>query len=117
MEMMRGRCSFITVATLLTLAVSASAGRGVDLGRQRGTILEVGDMTACPAEGGMYNCREMSVDFDALLAAEEVVIEGSAALVGLLFGRDITIRRDQVYEGHMYTFTVSKSACTVWGVR
>ena len=70
--------------------------------------MEVGDVTACPAEGDMYDCRELSIDLDALLVAEEVVIEGSAPLVGLLFGRDITISRDQVYESHMYTYTVSK---------
>ena len=71
--------------------------------------MEVGDVTACPAEGDMYDCRELSIDLDALLVAEEVVIEGSAPLVGLLFGRDITISRDQVYESHMYTYTVSKA--------
>ena len=93
--MMLGRCSIIVA--LLTLGASAS----------KGAIMEVGGVTECPAEGGMYNCREMSVDFDALLAAEEVTIEGSGALVGLVFGRDITISRDQVYEDHMYTYTVS----------
>ena len=98
MEMMRGRCSIILA--LLLLAVSPS----------KGAIMEVGGVTECPAEGGMYNCRQMSVDFDALLAAEEVTIEGSGALVGLVFGRDITISRDQVYEGHMYTYTVSELA-------
>ena len=86
------------ILALLPLAFSPS----------KGAIMEVGGVTECPAEGGMYNCRQMSVDFDALLAAEEVTIEGSGALVGLVFGRDITISRDQVYEGHMYTYTVSE---------
>ena len=93
--MMLGRCSIIVA--LLTLAVSAS----------KGAIMGVGGTTACPVEGEMFDCREMSVDFDALLAAEEVVIEGSAVVTGLLFGRDITISRDQVYEDHMYTYTVT----------
>ena len=70
-------------------------------------IMEVGRSLPCPAEGGMFNCRELTVDFDALLAADEFVIGGSAALVGLIFGRDIALRRDNVFEGHMYTFTVS----------
>ena len=93
--MMLGRCSIIVA--LLTLNVSAA----------KGAIMEVGGPTACPAEGEMFDCREMSVDFDALLAAEEVVIEGSAVVTGLLFGRDITNSRDQVYEDHMYTYTVT----------
>ena len=91
------RCSTPLFALLLSLAVWASEA----------AIMEVGDVTACPAEGDMYDCRELSIDLDALLVAEEVVIEGSAPLVGLLFGRDITISRDQVYESHMYTYTVS----------
>ena len=47
--------------------------------------MEVGDVTTCPAEGDMYDCRELSIDLDDLLVAEEVIIEGSAPLVGLLF--------------------------------
>ena len=96
--MMCGRFSIFIVALLLILSVSASDG----------AIMEVGGPMACPAEGGMFECRDISIDFEALLAAEEVVIGGTAPLVGLIFGRDITIRRDQVFEGHMYTYTVSK---------